>query len=107
MTPPTEGKHTQPQLERAQPATSESGAAPQLERPQLERVWSMSPVAASTSSFGVTVESVPTDGEEAESAAAALTSSIPPPDTSRAVSISVALTSSGDQSGCSSNTSAA
>ena len=31
-------EHVQPQLDRAQPATRLSGAAPQLERPQLERV---------------------------------------------------------------------
>ena len=35
---PPGSAHAQPQLERAQPATSPSGAEPQLERPQLERV---------------------------------------------------------------------
>ena len=35
---PSDSAHVQPQLERAQSATSASGAEPQLERPQLERV---------------------------------------------------------------------
>ena len=88
----------QPQLERAQPAASEPSTLPQLERPQLDRVVSISPVALLTYSFGLMRPLSLAAGAVAASAARALTS-LTAPGTSRAVLISVDLTWPGVHSG--------